>query len=622
MKLLTQFWKDTPGAGTDVEISEARLRKLMLTLAMILGPLLLFVVFYQATFSGLTDVNAMDFAQIGRNIAAGRGFTTYFLRPLVMSPGNLQHQPEVMHGPLYPFVLSLAFAAFGASDAVVAWVSGIFFLLTIPVLYLLCLRVFRRQVAIITTLIFTCSGAMLNYAVSGLHVTLYTFLTTCLLLTIYDLAAYARSHAQERDAPLPKAKLALVGVLAALLYLTDPIFFFALPVAAGAAIWLSPPRRRAQASVWVLVPLILMSLYAFWWNWKWTGNPIFGPRGIELWLGTPMYSSEAGYRLSHGDFIPGKAIFAAVLQKLLIKLGKYLQLGFSQFAASWVLVFFLPGLFFRFRDPAANLLRKVMLWILLAAVVGTVLFDIVVPLYIAVMPVMLAFAVAYLLHLVQQAQLSRSGTRLVAGLLGAAVLYPLFGGLFLAEKQPLSPEVRSARALKQKVAPDEVVLSDQPYLVAWYADRPSLWLPAQDERMQRLRERHSDVRWLFLTSMVDNFDPSKWNTQEWQSIYQAFLRANEALKAERDASGPSAQIQIPRIGIKADKNNPLSGLLTDFVWVAPSGKADSSVVMANAPAQAAEADPNAPSNLQPDPQPGPPAGDPAAGNTASTVPGK
>ena len=35
-------------------------------------------------------------------------------------------QPDVTHGPLYPFVLALAMGALGAKDSVVAGVSGVF----------------------------------------------------------------------------------------------------------------------------------------------------------------------------------------------------------------------------------------------------------------------------------------------------------------------------------------------------------------------------------------------------------------------------------------------------------------------------------------------------------------
>ena len=41
-----------------------------------------------------------------------------------------------------------------------------------------------------------------------------------------------------------------------------------------------------------------------------------------------------------------------------------------------------------------------------------------------------------------------------------------------------APSLRSAEGgLSSQVAPDEVVFSDQPWAVAWYADRMSIWLP-------------------------------------------------------------------------------------------------------------------------------------------------
>src|SRR5262245_11166229 len=117
-----------------------RLTRAGLALTLLAGALLLFL-YYHAQFPGLKNPDALDFAQLGRNLSAGRGFVTSILRPLALTHGgNALAQPDVTHGPLYPFLLALAFGAFGARDGVVAFISGLFYLLTIPVIYRLGAR--------------------------------------------------------------------------------------------------------------------------------------------------------------------------------------------------------------------------------------------------------------------------------------------------------------------------------------------------------------------------------------------------------------------------------------------------------------------------------------------------
>ncbi|HTE19352.1 MAG TPA: hypothetical protein VK689_13340, partial [Armatimonadota bacterium] len=134
--------------GVIAEPSEARLRNFLLTAALLVVPIVLAALYFRIMFPGLTNPDALDLAQLGRNMRSGRGFVTNILLPYAMPSGaepvNLTRQPELLHGPAYPFVLALAFGALGTKDAVPAWVSALFYVLTVPVLYVLGTRVFNR----------------------------------------------------------------------------------------------------------------------------------------------------------------------------------------------------------------------------------------------------------------------------------------------------------------------------------------------------------------------------------------------------------------------------------------------------------------------------------------------
>ena len=69
-------------------------------------------------FNGLRHPEAMDQAQVGRNLAAGGGFTTRFVRPLSIwqlveqstaRNAMLEHHPDLINPPAYPAIASLLF---------------------------------------------------------------------------------------------------------------------------------------------------------------------------------------------------------------------------------------------------------------------------------------------------------------------------------------------------------------------------------------------------------------------------------------------------------------------------------------------------------------------------------
>src|SRR5690242_19980825 len=114
-KRIQSLWKDSPESrdGITEEPSEIRFRTWVMAIAMLAGPPLLFLFYAKVMFPGLTVPEALDFAQLGRNLSEGRGFVTFFVRPLALHGTNPMLQQDTIHGPLYPFLLALAFAIGG-----------------------------------------------------------------------------------------------------------------------------------------------------------------------------------------------------------------------------------------------------------------------------------------------------------------------------------------------------------------------------------------------------------------------------------------------------------------------------------------------------------------------------
>ncbi len=563
---LSLLWQDSNTGRSDglAEPSEARFRFWALLILMLVGPPLVLGIYFGAMFPGLTNPDALDFAQIGRNLSSGRGFSTFILRPLALVHGaDPLAQPDLTHGPLFPFLLSLAFGVLGAKDGVVAAVSGLFYLLTIPVIYLLGARIFNRSVALVVALIFTFNALMLEYAVLGLHITLYIFLASSLLLVMFTLCGAVRAGSPERAAGLPRGKVLLAGALTALLYLTDPVFFWLLPVIFGSVLWLAP-TRRAAAGIWFLLPVGLLAGPWMIRNGLLTGNPVFGLRGTELWMHTKgVYPGFQAYRRAAEEVVPSIGLLTAVVQKLMLGAGQIIQ-AFPQVTASWVLAFLLPSLLFRFSDPATAALRRIMMLCFAGIFAGTVAFGIQMPLFTALIPTMLVFAVAYLLYLMDQAKMSRASSSLATALIVIAVSFPLLSDVTLQDKRLPLPESAMAYTMGETTRPNEVSFSDQPWIPAWFANRPSIWIPESDNRVAKLRERFSTARWLFLTDSVRNFSPS------WRLIYDDFRNWNlsYAIASESKQNTP----QLLRISDERLKA-PLFRALAGFVSIPPADTA-------------------------------------------------
>ena len=543
--------------------------------ALIVVPLLLFIVYYKIMFPGLINPSAMDLAQLGRNLSEGHGFTTYFLRPLALTHGvDAFRQPDVVNAPLFPVLLALAFGARGATDAVASQVSGLFYLLTVPALYLLGSRVFSRNVGLIAALIFSANPLMLEYASSGLPITLQTFLMTCLLLAVHGLVKGAVDGAGTAPVPISRAALAAAGLLAGGLYLTDAALVTVLPVIAVAVF--SAARARGGPAIraigWFAGPLCLAILPWMIRTGHLTGNPIYGLRGMELWMGTKdAYPGSLAYRFAPDDLIPGIGLYNAVVKKMLLGAGEVVQ-AFPQVSASWMLAFLLPSLLFQFRIPSTNAVRRVMMSCFGAILVGMLPFGVDMPLFACLIPAMLVFAIAYLLRLVDQSQLSRAAVVRLSALLAGAVLLPLLRNTVLIDRPVAVTGRISALELKQASQSGDVVLTDQPWVAAWYADRPAIWIPSTDAKVSAYRKTFPTTRWLFLTDQVASFSP------EWRTIYSVFFRWNQVY-AEAKSTGTKAPGPIAISGT----GYPLLESLHGFTVLEPVNGSSTGVVVAGLP---------------------------------------
>ena len=125
-------------------------------------------IFIFSQFRGLSDANAMDQAQIAREIARGHGFSTKFIRPAALRQFELNkgilpadNVPDTYNAPFNPLVNSLFVRLVKStwqmspkdlvytSDRVIAAVAMVFFLLAVAVNFCIAKRLFDRRLALL-----------------------------------------------------------------------------------------------------------------------------------------------------------------------------------------------------------------------------------------------------------------------------------------------------------------------------------------------------------------------------------------------------------------------------------------------------------------------------------------
>jgi len=523
-----ETYKNTPPkVDAEVKTKKRFWRDGALILALILGPILLLGLYSHRMVAGLVSPDAMDFAQLGRNLLNGHGFSTQILRPLALTHGNNPlSQPELTHGPLYPFVLALAFGVLGIKDSVVLGISGLFFVLSVPLLYLLGERLFHRRIGILAALIFMADGTVLGYAASGSATMFYTFIGLGLFLSLHEVAIAAAKGKQKRGG------LLLSGILCGLLYLSDPIFLCVFPVVLlGLA--LMYPKQWALAIATFAVPFGVLVLPTMIRNGMLSGNPFLGLRGSELWMGTASLPRMEGYRLTPTDLPTGPEMFLGVGRKIFLNMAALVNL-LQQLPASWILLAAIPGLFYRYNQSGVQRVRQLVIGSLLSVLGGTVLLHLNPTLLMIAVPALLVFALGYLLHIAAQAQLAQSARTFAGILVGCALLLPLLGDVVSVRVPASVPEAATARWLGQTANVGDVCISDQPWIVAWYADRPAVWTPRQDIQITEVRKQFAGVRWLFLTAQVQQLSP------EWNMIFRDMMQWNMTFvqAAQNQTSSP------------------------------------------------------------------------------------
>jgi hypothetical protein len=251
--------------ATDDGVSEAQCRcgRRATWLAALLPTLVaavVFVLYFQAQPHWLADPDAQDYAQLGRQIAAGRGPTTRYmpwngLDFLTQRGGSgargdasgdaVPTWPNIVRFPLTPLLMALGFAAFGAGDEAAHLPAGLAFVLTAGCAGMLAARVFGTWAGLTAGITAAFLPLLVNYSLTGLTEPLLGLLILGVLVCVVGR-------------PSPPGRLVLGGVLFGLAILNRyDTALLALPIL---GLWLLPRPDRLRATVLFLGPALVFVL--------------------------------------------------------------------------------------------------------------------------------------------------------------------------------------------------------------------------------------------------------------------------------------------------------------------------------------------------------------------------
>jgi len=502
-------------------------------------------------YRNLATPEAMDAAQLARNLSEGKGYTTQLIRPFSLylvqnynseqiSPSLTNTVPDFAHiqtahpdlanAPVYPLLLAglmkvLPFnypvtlkGSFWANngtfwryqpDFLIALFNEILLLLVVALTFLLAKKLFDPGVAWLSAILVLGGELFWRFSVSGLStmLLLVIFLGLTLLLLKIEEGARETPPRPRRLVGLAAAAGILIGIGALTRYafgwMIIPVMVFLL--------LFSGPRRLPQtlallvAFAVVLLPWVLR-------NEAVSGTP-FGTAGYAVAEDTSAFPRFQLERSLHPELTHAMWL-TPYLQKLrgnghAILTGDLLK-TFGTCAGA----LFFAGLFMGFRNPGAQrgryfLLMCLGVFIVVQALGRTALSDLSPTvnsenLLVLLVPLVMIFGASFFFTLLEQMTLPLVELRYaVTGLFIALCCLPLMFVLLPPRTVPVVYPPYYPPTIQQAanwMKPDELMMSDVPWAVAWYGNRQCVWLTLdwQDE-FNAINKNFKPVSALYLT---------------------------------------------------------------------------------------------------------------------------
>ena len=503
--------------------------------AFCLAILTLAVLYDLGAYRNFATPEAMDSAQLARNIAEGRGYTTLFVRPFSLYLVQSHHQgkstnvttgttntdfaqiktfhPDLANPPAYPLVLAglmkvLPFHqpsnianTFWSNDGnfwrhepdfLIAMFNEVLLLAVVVLTFFLGRKLFDASVARFSAVLVLGCELLWRFSASGL--------STMLLMLIFLGLAWCILRIEQVAGdlkPQPGKLLGLAiaaGLLAGVGALTRYAFgWIVIPVMLF--LFFFGGQRRALNTLSALGAFMLVLTPWIVRNFAVSGTP-FGTAGFAIAEGTAIFPGFQLERSMHPDLTSALWLMPYA-HKFLQNTRIILQDALPRLGGSWASLLFLVGLLLSFRSAAVRRMRYFLLMCLAVFIVvqalGRTQLSEESPevnsenLLVLFTPLVFIYGVSLFLTLLDQMVLPvrelRSLVKIVfVGLCCAPMIFTFLPPKVIPVVYPpyYPPDIQRAAGWMNE---NELMMSDVPWAVAWYGRRQCVWLTlnAQDD---------------------------------------------------------------------------------------------------------------------------------------------
>ncbi len=349
-------------------------------------------------FRNLAAPEAMDAAQLARNISEGNGYTTLFIRPfslylmqqhnepknavlLTNAAPDFAHiktaHPDIANPPVYPLVLAGLMkmlpidypvnlkSAFWANnggfwryqpDFLIAIFNEVLLLIVALLMFFFAKNLFDSNVAWLSAVLVLGCELLWRFSTSGLSTMLLLVIFSGLTLLLLKFEKGARETPPRTGRLLGLA--VAVGIVTGIGALTRYAFGWTIIPVAMFLLLFSGPKRlwhtlaALAAFALVLTPWIIRN--------EMVSGTAFGTAGYAVVEGTFVFPRFQLERSLHPELTHAKSLVPYV-QKLFGNLRGNLINDLLTSGATWAGALFFAGLFLGFRSPGARRLRYFLL---------------------------------------------------------------------------------------------------------------------------------------------------------------------------------------------------------------------------------------------------------------------
>ena len=493
-----------------------------------------------------SSMDAMDSAQLARNIAEGKGYTTDFVRPLSIALIE-QHRgrgadpelltkahPDLANAPVYPVLLAglmkflpmrweiteQTFWRYHPERIIGGFNQALFFA-ALFLVYRLSVRLFDRAVGFMAVILMALTELFWQFTTSGLSTMLLIVLWLLLVDALVRLEAGNREGGKSKTWLVGMAVYAglIVGVMALTRY---SMAWLILPVAAYVGAVVSGARASTTAAVVVVFAVCLAPWLVR--NYNVSGRP-FGTAGFSVHQGTVSFPGHILERSMPRDvsLALNKIELDEYPRKLFVNGRDILTDELPRAVGNWIGALFLGAMLIPFRNPALRRLRvfiggTLLLFVVVQAL-GKTELSAEAPqinsenLLFVFTPLFFVFGCGLFFVLLDQMEFSAVWVRSVLQIGFVAVMsLPMVFRLLPPRAVPydyppyLPPYIQAVSAWLE---PHEMMMSDMPWAVAWYGNQQCVWTTLdvgtdKADDFYKINDDRKAVRGLYLTPVTTN----------------------------------------------------------------------------------------------------------------------